>query len=118
MVSAEYLREWRRKNPEKLAEYAQRHRESNILSIRQWRRANPDQRNNQRKKNYNQTGNACKSHKRWNQNHDILVLERSCSDRELHELIGRSVQAIQIRRHNLKYGVVSTSGISKHLLTP
>jgi len=135
MTSSEYQREWRRKNPEKVREYAQRHREnhreSNNLaqrkwrathaeehreSKRQWRRDNTAKRNVQRKKNYDQTLYAFKSHDRWDQAHEILVLEHACSDRELHELIGRSVRAIQVRRAGLKNGVVPTGGIPEHLL--
>lgn len=40
----------------------------------------------------------------WSQEEDRQVLEHKLSDRELGKKIGRSVQAIQGRRHKLKRG--------------
>ena len=114
MTSAERHRERNMLNQRKWrAAHAEEHRELK----RQWRLSNTAKRNIQRKKNYDQTKVAFRSGNVWEQPHDILVLEHACSDRELHELIGRSVRAIQARRSKLKYGLCKTGRIPKHLLT-
>ena len=60
-------------------------------------------RNVQRKLNYDQTRCERKS---WSPEHDALVLQHSMPDRDLSELIGHGVSAIQIRRSRLKRGLV------------
>ena len=60
-------------------------------------------RNERRKLNYDQTRCERKS---WSPEHDALVLQHSMSDRDLSELIGHGVSAIQIRRSRLKRGLV------------
>ena len=70
---------------------------------KEWRAKNPDKRNEGKKRNYSKTA-------RGNSNagsiytcaEDTLVLESSLTDRELHSIIGRSVQSIQDRRSRLK----------------
>lgn len=58
-------------------------------------------RNHQRKKNYKQTQKYDKH--RWdNPREDELILKQEILDRELSEIIRRSVQSIQIRRSRLK----------------
>jgi hypothetical protein len=76
-MSAEYNRLWRQRNPEKWRESKQR--------------------------NYSQTvvGNFNEG-RGYDQHDDLLILNSSYSDRELHSIIGRSVQGIQVRRSRLK----------------
>lgn len=58
-------------------------------------------RNHQRKQNYQQTQNYDK--RPWNDPwEDELILKHDITDRELSEIIQRSVEAIQIRRCRLK----------------
>jgi len=77
-----------------------------------WRLRNPKIRNEGKKRNYNQTSNNNTNHYiRWNQYDDYLVLNSDMSDRDLHHVIGRSVQSIQVRRTKLKYSLVEMGGI-------
>ena len=60
-------------------------------------------RNRQRKKYYDQTAKY-KKHK-FTLEDDIMILEKRMLDRELSDLIGHSVQSIQIRRSRLKHNI-------------
>lgn len=66
-----------------------------------WRLQHKDKRNEWRKRNYNKTTNAINSNKHWSQKEEKLVLMSELTDFELAQIIGRSVQAIQLRRHKL-----------------
>jgi hypothetical protein len=69
----------------------------------EWRKKNPKKRNEERKKNYSQTNINCpNATKKWELFEEILVLKRDKTDRELHIALGRSVQAIQVKRSKLK----------------
>lgn len=60
-------------------------------------------RNEQRKKNYNQTRDSAYSAKqRWSNEEITLITSSTLSDREISKKIGRSVQAIQIKRNRIK----------------
>ncbi len=79
---------------------------------RRWRQRNPEKWQESKQINYSQT--ACGNFnegKRFDQHDDFLVLTSSCTDRELHFIIGRSVQSIQIRRSRLKKKLVETGGV-------
>lgn len=70
---------------------------------RTWRYKNPDKRTAAKVRNYAVTRDtATNARQPWTQAHDALVLESDLTDRELGLLIGRSVQAIQVRRGRLK----------------
>jgi hypothetical protein len=57
-----------------------------------------DERNRQRKNNYDQTRGGYKSGKRWSYKDEENLLCSRSTDRQLSKLIGRSVQAIQLKR--------------------
>ena len=60
-------------------------------------------RNEYRQRNYAQTAaDARNSRAEWTEREDKMVLAHSIPDRELAAKIGRSVQAIQIRRSRIK----------------
>lgn len=47
-----------------------------------------------------------KEPQRWTPEKDDLILAQQRSDRELSELIGHGVRAIQVRRSKLKRGII------------
>lgn len=51
---------------------------------------------------YKTTENARNKRKRWSGDEDKLIIEHSITDRELSEIIGRSMKAILVRRTRLK----------------
>ena len=59
-------------------------------------------RNRQRKKNYNKTSFYSEGRRKYSAKEDEMIIEHSMTDFELAHLIGRSVQAIQMRRYRLK----------------
>ena len=63
-------------------------------------------RNNWKKGYRKRTGSDKYIPREWEQLEDRLVLEHKITDRELSELLNRSVTAIQVRRSRLKSGVV------------
>ena len=79
-----------------------------------YRKKHPEKRRAQRKKNYATTGGPKLNYSwkaRWTL-YEIGVLEQwTDTDRRLHNLIGRSVQAIQAMRHLLKKEVKCTTRI-------
>ena len=70
-----------------------------------WRRANREAFNRHKKRNYAQTrDNAVNVGQRWTIDQTNMVLAHEISDRELAAKIGRSVEAIQVRRAKVKGG--------------
>ena len=72
---------------------------------KKWRRDNPKKWAAMKKRNYAQSAGKDKNnnHKQEWALMDISLLESNLlSDRELHKIIGRSVQAIQIKRTRMK----------------
>lgn len=68
-----------------------------------WRKKNPEKRNMERKRNYALSAkNNANRRQKYTTGVDTLILNSPLMDRELHYVIGRSVQAIQIRRTRLK----------------
>lgn len=61
-----------------------------------------NKRNERRQRNYAQTAGAPNTRSEWTEREDRLVLAHAIPDRELAAQIGRSVQAIQIRRSRIK----------------
>lgn len=79
---------------------------------KRWKRRNPQKVQEAKQRNYKQTAVGNFNEGRWfDQHDDLLVLNSSCSDRELHSIIGRSVQSIQIRRSKLKRRLAATGGV-------
>ena len=69
---------------------------------KKWRNNNRDIFNEQKKRYYGKSArNAHNYRKQWTHEEDNLVLKHEISDTELAKQIGRSVQAIQIRRSRL-----------------
>ena len=70
---------------------------------KRWRQLYPQKWNEMKKKNYAQTAFRNPNHRcTYTNNEDSLVLDPPGTDRELHKIIGRSVQSIQVRRSTLK----------------
>jgi len=68
---------------------------------KKWRLKHPEERNKQRKRYYKQFQNAKNSRKRWSpEDIDEVLFSHPC-DRDLSHEIGRSVQAIQVKRSKL-----------------
>lgn len=67
-----------------------------------WRLKNPDKRNEQKKRNYRQTQGQQRTRRVWTEEEErqILATPRE-TDATLAKRIGRSVQAIQLRRSKL-----------------
>lgn len=76
-------------------------KESARKAFREWRKSHTEQRNIYRKRNYNKTSYARNHRKPWTEEEDFLVFNSKLTDFELSKQIGRSVQAIQIRRCRL-----------------
>jgi len=68
-------------------------------SNKKWRLAHTQKRNASRKRYYKQfQRNAIKKGKRWTYDEIDLILMSNDTDRKLQKELGRSVQAIQIKR--------------------
>jgi hypothetical protein len=67
-----------------------------------WYEKNPGTRKRDRARNYAKTRKgAVNSGRFWSQNEILAIQDRSCTDRELASRLGRSVQAIQVKRTKL-----------------
>ena len=78
-----------------------------------WRKRFPEKRNEERKRYYDQflSGNFNEG-KWWSQEDDQLILNRPhLHDRVLHKILGRSVEAIQVRRSKLRKKICETLGV-------
>lgn len=69
---------------------------------RAWRYRHPAGRNKQRRRNYARSRGGEREREAWTPQEDAAVLEHAVADRILAGELGRSVQAIQIRRARLK----------------
>lgn len=67
-----------------------------------WRLRNTDKRNAERKRNYHKHPGLYLAGAKWTVEDSDFVLAATAPDRALHVLLGRSVQAIQIRRCKLR----------------
>lgn len=67
-----------------------------------WRRENPEKWNEAKKLNYARGAADCfsKGHK-WSPDEDQMIKDPQYTDRQLNKLLGRSVQAIQVRRSRI-----------------
>jgi hypothetical protein len=90
---AEYMREWRKNNPGRAYQYT-----------KEWRKKNPAKYQAMKKKYYARFAGAINNINHghiWSTEELILLEADELTDRELHVLIGRSVNAIQIRRSRM-----------------
>ncbi len=69
---------------------------------KRWRAEHPDIWQAGKKKYYDQFRPAINECQRYTDDEDALIIASELSDRELHEMLGRSVSAIQIRRSKLR----------------
>ena len=76
-------------------------RKSEYRDVEKWRKTKRKQQN----RYYAQTSTG-KGMPRWSSNEDYIVLRHEKPDREIAKQIGRSVAAIQKRRHDLKNKIV------------
>lgn len=74
---------------------------SHYQSNKEWRHRNPAIRHAGKKRYYQKTQNATNDSKRYDTADEELVFNHDISDSELSDLIGRSVQSIQGKRHNI-----------------
>ena len=83
-----------------------------------WRLKHPEKRNDQKAVYFSKTTYTGSFNRRnpIRQEEDNLILEHSIPDTELHKIIGRSVRAIQARRHRLKYDLAKGSMVVNNLV--
>ena len=111
---AEYQRAWTAANPEKAKAIAKRSRERyrtdpEAAKIRKnWIKASRKKpnfkkaRKDYNKRRYEKTQYAINHHRRWSDEEIRLAFDRSLTDREISEKIGRSLQAIENARIRYK----------------
>ena len=68
---------------------------------KKWRLLHTEYRNKERKKYYAQFREIKRRYRRWSTVDSDLIIMSMMSDRALHILLDRSVQAIQIKRYRL-----------------
>ena len=70
---------------------------------KKWKLKHPAKCLEGKKRNYATTaGNNANYYQEYTTREDTLILDSPLTDRQLHHIIGRSVQAIQVRRCKLK----------------
>ena len=74
---------------------------SHYQSNKEWRHRNPIIRNAGKNRYYQKTQNATNGGKRYDTADEELIFNHDISDSELSALIGRSVAAIQHKRHGI-----------------
>lgn len=69
-----------------------------------WRIKNPDKRNEGKKKNYAKSGGHGnrRHYTHWTQEEKDLLANSQVKDFDLHQILGRSVQSIQVKRCRLR----------------
>jgi len=78
------------------------------MPSREYKRANPEEWRNCKKKYYDQFRPARRDNLKYTNLEDSIICASGSSDREIHEIIGRSVSGIQIRRSRLREKVSET----------
>ena len=85
----------------KLSEKEKKHR--NVICTRNWKRRHPEETNEQKKRYYSKSlGNAVNRRRGWTSKEIEEILTSPLSDNELSIKLGRSVQAIQVKRAKCK----------------
>lgn len=69
---------------------------------RRWKREHPERSRESTHRVYRETAYAPKHKQEWTDAEDRQVLARDMTDRDLSAKIGRSVQAIQVRRARIR----------------
>lgn len=119
MCSVCYQRWWRKENHEKASkdrrDYYRTHPGISREYKQRWRTKNTELRNGQRRRNYERGAQHARNN--WKPYDDFddhmifdkvivdsggTIIQENVSDRELARFIGRTVAAIQVRRHKLK----------------
>ena len=67
-----------------------------------WRKKHPDDWKASKKRYYDKHSYSPNGWRRWTPEEIRMCLDHSISDVELSKRIGKSVRAIQVKRHNLK----------------
>lgn len=124
MPSAEYQREWRKRNPEKQKMYSKTYYKNHYLDVldsqrkcyrkyieqnRQKRKDRIDpqrEQYNRKAREYHRKFSDIRDNRnhfgRWTDWQDKMVIENKLNDIEIHNIIGRTLHAIQCRRNRLK----------------
>lgn len=74
---------------------------------KRWKKNNPVKWQAIKKKYYDQFRPAIHEGQRYDASEDALIISSELSDRQLHDILGRSVEGIQIRRSRLRKRVGS-----------
>ena len=85
---------------------------SSYLQNKRWRLTHPEKRHAQKKRNYAQTQGEKITRRKWTQHEDAQILvegEMRPSDAMLAKTLGRTVQAIQLRRSKLLKPITADS---------
>ena len=79
-----------------------------MTTSKQWRKNNPEKWQAIKKKYYDQFRPAINERQPYTDYEDTMILISLLSDRELHQILGRSVEAIQVRRSKIRKRVGGT----------
>lgn len=72
------------------------------MTSSEYRKLHPDKRNAERKRYYAKTSYSVNHNNPWTDEEVDIILKHEMTDMEISEKIGRSVQAIQLKRYNIK----------------
>ena len=73
-------------------------------NIRKWRKRNPEKYAAMRKRNYDRNYDKSRAHQHWRRYTDLeleMILDQGLSDEALSKELGRTIHAIQNKRHSL-----------------
>ena len=70
-----------------------------------YRKRYPEKRRAEKKRYYDKTANAENGGTRWNEDMIKLIIEHNFTDTELSEILGKSVNAIQKKRWEVKRAI-------------
>jgi hypothetical protein len=75
---------------------------------KQWRKNNLEKWQKMKKKYYDQFRPAINERQPYTDHDDVMICTSRLSDRDLHEILGRSVEAIQVRRSKIRKRIGGT----------
>jgi len=78
------------------------------MPSKEYKRAHPEKWRDCKKRYYNQFRPARRGNLKYTNLEDSIICASGSTDREIHETIGRSVAAIQIRRSRLREKISKT----------
>ena len=101
---AEYRRQWNRLNREVMRVVSHNYSKRHGISIPKWvvEKYRSEKRHLDKHRYYAGWENAKRRNEPWDCIDDELVMAQDVTDRELGKMIGRSIKAIQTRRHRLR----------------